>query len=272
MRLVKLPPFENVAAGNTAIMPRIPQGESYEAIILKLGGTSFTKAQIDNIRQRLGGKLITDITGSHLDAMNQFMGQTANAAYLAIHYSDPNARTINGENIGAIDTSDPYSSFNMEVDINAGATAPTLEAWGLVSPPKGGDNKRVIKALLKNTETLGGAGTFNLNVPLGSKSGTLLKRLHLMHANITAVTVRRDGLDIQDQGENGIVQFLQNELTRVTQAGHLAYDPLFRDNQSNAVPTARGDGTPASMEFKATASGADTVTEYAELYATVDRI
>lgn len=271
MRLVKLPPFENVGAGQTAIMPRIPQGETYEGIVLKLGGT-FTKAQIDNIRQRLGGKLITDITGSHLDSINKYMGQTANASYLAIHYSDPNARTINGENIGAIDTSTPYSSFAMEVDINSGATSPTLEAWGLVSEAKGGKDQKVIKTLLKNTETVGGAGTFNLNIPTGSRSGTLIKRVHMFHANITEFTVKRDGFDIQDQGENGVIQFLQNELTRTTQSGHLAYDPLVRDNQSNAIPTARPDGNPASMEFKATASASDTVTEYAELYATVDRI
>lgn len=269
----KQPAFNNVVAGSTASITNLHQGDVCEALLLKLGGT-FTKAQIDGIRVRLGGKaVVDDLTGSQLDTINKYMGRTDNAAYLMIHFADPNSRTIDGEAIGGIDTSLNYGSFSIEVDINSGATSPTLECWMLKRPAQAARlDRSVFKAYLKATQNLGAAGTYSLQPPLGSLVGNLINRVHHFHSNITKLNVKKSGLDIQDEGEVGVIQFLQNELNRTTQAGHFCYDPLFDNNQSNSISTTKPDGQPAPLEFRATVSAADNIIMVSELYTSIDRV
>lgn len=271
--LHKQPAFNNVVAGSTASITNLHQGDVCEGLILKLGGT-FTKAQIDGIRVKLGGKsIVDDLTGSQLDTVNKYMGRTDAAAYLAIHFADPNARTIDGEGIGGIDTSLRYGSFSIEIDINAGAIGPTLDCWMLKRPAQIGKADRAIfKAYLKATQSISASGTYSLQPPLGSLAGNLINRLHMFHTNLTQVDVKKNGLDIWDDGEVGISQFLQNELNRTAQSGHFAYDPLFDNNQSNSVSTTRPDGMPAPLEFRAVLSGADTVVMVSEIYTSIDRV
>lgn len=273
MRKLKLPPFENVGANQTAIMPRLPMGETYHAILLKLGGGSFTKSQITQIKIRLGGKVIWDVTGDQLDSVNKYMGMTANAAYLLIPFSDFNARTIAGEPIGAIDTSLEYSDFSMEVKIG-GATTPSLDAWRFTTPVKATrpEHRPLLRAMVAGTHNIGASGTYSLPIALGSNDGALLKRLFMFHSNITQFDVKLNGADLQDEGENGAVEFMQNNLTRVTQTGMLAYDPLFLDNQSDVIPTLNGSGKPNSFEFRATLSASDTINALSELYTVLANV
>lgn len=273
---LKCPPFENTGAGQTAIIPRLPLGEVYHGIMLELGGTSFSKAQIERILIRLGGKVIWDVTGAQLDTMNQYMGMTANAAYLLIPFSEFNARTILGEEIGAIDTVNfDYSGFSIEVDIAAAATAPTLTAHRLVTNSKSVEKPEYLplfKAMIPATHTIGAAGTYNLPIPLGSQSGALIKRIHHFHTNITELSVRLNGQDIFDQIKNALAQFWQNNLTRVTQAGHLCFDPMVLDNQSSAIPTINKRRKMNNIEWRETLSAADTIDTVSELYATIGSI
>jgi hypothetical protein len=269
----KQPAFNNVVATGTANIPNLHQGDICQALVLKLGGTALTKAMIAAIRVKLGGKSIVDgVSGNEMDKINSYMKRTANANYLVIWFSDPNARTIDGEDIGGIDTSLGYGTFSIEVDI-AGATAPTLECWMLKSPvDPAATDRAVFRAYTKATQTIGAAGTFSLTPALGSVVGNLICRNHFFHANLTQLDVKKAGLDIWDQGEVAVTQFLQNSLNRTTQAGHLAYDPIFDNNQSNSVSTTRGDGTPASLEFRGKFSAGDTVTMVSEIYTAINRM
>jgi hypothetical protein len=133
-KLIKLPPIQNVGANQTAVLPQLPHGMTYDCIILALGGT-FTKAQITGIRGYLNGKMFLDCLGAHLDVQNQYKGMVAAATYISINFAERRARTIVGEQIGAIDTSVGVDTFNFEFDIG-GATSPTLQAYAIVSPPK----------------------------------------------------------------------------------------------------------------------------------------
>lgn len=275
LKIERLPPFENVAANQTAIMPRLPQGKIYHGIGLKLGGTAFTKTMISQIKLRLGGKVIWDVSGDQLDAINKYLGMTANAAYLMIPFSELNSKTILGEAIGAVDTRNfNYSGFSAEIAIGA-ATAPTLEAWAFVTDDKIVENPAhlpIVRVMVPSTHNKGAAGTYNLPIPMGSALGGLLKRIHLFHTNLTAFDVKVNGNDVQDVGENGLVQFWQNNLTRVTQAGHLAFDPLTRDNQSDSLPTLDANGRENNFLFNAKFSAADTVKVVTEMYATINTI
>jgi hypothetical protein len=267
-------PFANVGAGNTAIISQLDQGDTCHALLLKLGGT-FTKAQIDEIRVKLGGKTIVLVSGSQLDVINKYLKRTAAAAYLPIWFADPNARTINGEDWGSIDLSIPYKSFSIEVDINSGATNPTLECFMLKSPGgiKQMDKRAIFRAYLRNTEVRSAAGTFKLEPPLGSTEGVLLTRLHMFHANLTHLQVKKDGSELMSTAAVADIQYLQNELNRSNQSGHLCWDAVRDNNQSNSLSTLKdGTSVPAQLYFNATLSGSDTINEVAEVYATIDRV
>lgn len=276
MLTIKNEPFQNVGAGQKAIIPNLPMGETYHGILLELGGTAFTKANIERILLRLGGKVIWDITGSQLDTLNQYLGYTANANYLLIPFSEFTARTVIGEQIGAIDTVNfNYSGFSLEVTIAAAATDPTLASHRLVTPVKTvnkPEHLALFKAMIPATHTIGAAGNYNLPIPLGSNVGALLKRVHYFHANITEQSVKFNGRDIYDEIPVALAQFWQNNLTRVTQAGHLCFDPVLLDNQSDVIPTVDAKGRDNRFEFRNTLSASDTIETLTELYGAIGSI
>lgn len=277
-KVLRLPPIQNVGANQTAILPQVPHGMTYDALVLKLGGT-FTKAQITGIRGRINGKLFMDATGTHIDEQNKNKKRVADAAYLAIHFNEPNARTITGEQIGSIDTSSGVDTFDFEFDIGA-ATSPTLEAYAIISPPKpvminglANPHKRTISALLKKAHSFAGAADNAVTLPMGSKLGGAIRRTFFHHTgNVTAVEVRKDGTYLQQTGTVALMEFIQGELNRTAQTNLAVFDPCFTDNQSDAVATLRNDGSPASFEFTVVTSGVDTVTSYTEMYSTIARL
>lgn len=275
MIIQKLPPFQNVGANLTAILPEMPLGMTVYGIRFKLGGT-FTKAMISGLRLRLAGKLFIDVTGSHLDDMVEYLKGEANASYLTLYFAEPVAKTVIGEYIGAIDTSiyPRGTSFQMEVDIGA-ATTPTLEAWALLAPPKAKDdpNKTTIKALLKATHSISAAGEFNLSVPLGSLGGAQIKRVFAFHGgNVTQMQVKKDGLFLLDRGEIALLSELQDEFWREEQANLEVIDYCMSNNQSDVISTLRPNGQAALFEHLFTTSASDTITTYTDMYTTIDRV
>jgi len=268
----KLAPFQNVGANQTAILPQVNPGMTVAGIALKLGGT-FAKSDINGIRIRIAGKQIVDITGAHLDAQNKYEGLGSAAGYLLIPFSDFRARTISGEMAGGIDTV-ALGAMDIEVDIG-GATDPTLSAWALLAPPKpkGRDDRYALTAILKANETFGGAGEYNVNVPLGSIRGSMIDRVFAHSTVVTKLQVTKDGLWLGQDGETAMLDFLQSTTgLKAPQSDLVVFDPEITGNVSDAVSTLRRDGSMASFQWKYTASGAGAVTCYSRLRSTIDRV
>ena len=269
--LLKLNPWQNVVAGQTANLPDIAQGMTYECIVLVLGGT-FTKAQINGIRITLGGKKIWDITGSHLDKLNAYSKRVADATLMPIWFANPNAKNRGSYLAGAIDTSNRYSSFSMEVDIAAGAVNPTLAAHSLVSLPiaKDAAYKNMFRSLIKGTWSFAAANEFAIKAGIGSNYGAYIRALHFFHTNITQLQVRKDSFLLLDRGLNAINQYFQNELSRTIQTGLVSWDPTFQNFEDDAPPTVNQDGQVANYEFLATISAADTIVTYSDMLGTLN--
>lgn len=266
MPIVKLPPFQNVAANQTAVLPAIPQGWTYEKIWFKLGGT-FTKAMLLNIRLWLGGKKIWEVTGAHLDDINEYFGLTSTAAYLSMHFANPRALSLADRMIGAIDTSVGYSNFSMEVDIGA-ATSPTLDAYAKISAPipKSSGFQDTFRTLIKSALPIPAGTEASVPIPLGSKQGAFIRALHFFHTSITQLQVTKDNFYLIDRGVNAALQFDQNELGRLTQTGLVSADFVLEDMDALAVPTLRAPGNAASFEVKVTTSTADNgIVGYSDL-------
>lgn len=274
MALLKLEPFPNVPTTGTAVLDtQRVLGNTVEQIILKLGGTTFTKSLITKLRVRLNQKVIWEVSGSDLDKMQLYNAHPASANYLSIMFTEPRGRTVLSQLAGAIDTSFGISSFVIEVDI-AGATAPTLEAWAIVSAPQarlGAEFAAIaplIRAMLPTQIVISSAVTdLAYAVNAGSGAGALLKRLYLHHANLTNFRVKRDGVEIFESVAPALNSFYQDEYGHDPQSGLYVADFIHDDNLSNALPTLRPNGGVATHQFLFTTSASDTIRGISDVLA-----
>lgn len=257
MLLVKNLPFANVAASGVASVS-LPVGMSYNRIILQLGGGSFTKSMITNIKVRLNGKVIVENSGARLDLMNQYRGIAASASFLTLDFTEPRAKDMAEEYLGNINTAQGVSSLTIEVTI-AGATTPTLDSWSELGPPAA---IGIIAKQIPFTFSFGGAGKFPLKLIDVANKGAIVKRTHLAHGgNLTQLEVKKNGIVIFDNIPTAVNAFYQGEYQKTAQTNLYTFDPCLDNNYSNAIKTA----DMVSLEFNPTFSAADTVTAVIEV-------
>lgn len=256
---IKNLPFFNVAANSVATL-QLPLGPTYERIVLMLGGTTFNKTHLTNIKCKLNGKTFHEFSGADMDKMNSYTGLYADPAFLSIDFTELAARDEIDQSLGAIATAQGIASFTIEATIG-GATAPTLDSWAEVSAPRITKDGGVppVNKLVKFTQNFSAAGKFNFQLPYGMSGGTIIKRVYFMSANMTALEVKKNGLVIFDQIK-AVNEFQQKEHKQAPQAGMFVYDPIWDNNASGMLLTTDA----ASMEWNLTLSATETVTAYLE--------
>lgn len=279
-----LPPFTNVAASGTAHLSSVPLGEfAIYGFQFDLSGTDFTAALSTGIRLVLDGKRIWDITGAHLNKINQYYGFEAidDEGFAYIWLGDPNARTAFGEMLGALDVSGGrYRSLSIEWDIGA-ADAPTLTGKVFLAQPKPANNaekgvwgKEMFRSMVKKTTAVTGAAQHTLEVPLGTSQGALIRAIHFMDAGdlLTALSVKRDGGFLLEDAAELALDETQLNFNRAPQALHHAFDPMLSNNFSDAVPTLQKGGKQRSVfDIRATTSNTDTITTYSDLLVSYEQ-
>lgn len=256
MLLIKNLPFSNVAASGVASVS-LPIGMSYNRILLVLGGTSFTKAMITDIKVKLNGKVVFQNTGTRLNLINTYRKRAVDAAYLVVDFTEPDAKTMAEQMIGNINTAQGVSSLTMEITI-AGATAPTLDSYSELGAPAalGAITKQILF-----TTSFGGAGKFPMKLIDIANRGAIIKRVYFNHGgNVTALEVKKNGVVIFDNIPTAVNTFNQLDYNKVAQSNLYTFDPCLDNNYGNALRTA--DAT--SLEFNLTVSGSDTVTAVLE--------
>jgi len=126
--------FQAVAAGQTATI-ELPIGELVFHELLLLYGTTAagganrvnTEAHITEVRVKLNGKVQRVFSAAQLFNLNEVNGITFAAGFLPIFFGEPWRRSADGEDVLAWGTDD-ISTFTVEVDIDAAALNPTLDA------------------------------------------------------------------------------------------------------------------------------------------------
>lgn len=275
----KLEPFQNVVAtGRAVCSSTLVLGNVIERIYLVLSGGAFTKAMITAVRVKLNGKVIFgDVSGTILDLIQRYSLLNNTTGYLTIDFTEPVARSIQGQLMGAINTvAAGVTDFTVEVDIS-GATTPALDAWvQLRAPssmsPENGFNPALaplLRALIPTTLTPTAANEAQFNVNIGSGGTSLIKRLYISSTILTSLRVKRDSLDIFETVANALNTYIELDYGRVAQTNMYVYDPLMDGNQSDAIPTRRPDGSPANFQFLFTQSGGGTHTVLADVYSTL---
>lgn len=249
----------NVAASSVATL-QLPLGPTYERIVLKLGGGSFTKAHITNVKCKLNSRTFHEFSGTDLDKINSYAGMFADAAFLSIDFTELFSRDEIDQSLGAVATAQGVANFIIELTIGA-ATTPTLESWSEVSAPRVTKDGSIppVNKLVKFSQNYSAAGKFNFQLPYGLAGGTVVKRVYIMSANITDLEVKKNGLVIFDASK-AVNEFMQKEHKKTPQAGMFVYDPIWDDNASGMLLTTDS----ASMEWNMTLSAAETVNVYLE--------
>lgn len=257
MLLIKNLPFTNVVASGVATAS-FPVGMSYNRFILKLGGTTFTKSMITDVKVRMNGKVIYQNTGARIDAINKYRGLATDAAFLIVDFTEPKAKLMSEQFIGNLNTAVGVSSLTMEVTIS-GATAPTLDSWAEVGPPA---PLGVVAKQLIFTTSVGGSGKFPIKLIDVANRGAIVKRVHFAHGgNLSELEVKKNGVVIHDNVPGAVNTFYQADYGKVAQASIYTYDPCLDNNYTNAIKTQ----DMVSLEFNATMSAADTITATLEV-------
>lgn len=251
MMLVKNVPFTGVTGSGVATLS-LPIGMSYNRILLQLGGTTFTKSMITDIKVKLNGKVIFQNTGARLDVVNTYRGRAVSASFLVIDFIEPKARDTAEMFIGNINTAAGVSSLVVEVTIS-GATAPTLESFSELAPPA---PLGIVKKMLTFTMSAGGSGKFPFKLIDVANRGAIIVRAHFHHGGqVQAVEVKKNSVPIHDLVPTAVNAFYQLDNGKVAQANCYTYDPCLDDNFINAIKTLDA----LSMEFNLQFGAADTV-------------
>lgn len=257
-------PFSNVVATGTATN-QITPGRTLENFRLKLGGTALTKAMITDLKIKANGKVIIQGTGTNLDKINAYRGVTTVAGFLDVFFADYSLNNELDRMVGAFDTSMGISNITSEVTI-AGATAPVVTPILIESAAqksKTGESApyaALMSKILQYPYNIATGGRLPVNVPFGPSSGSIIKRLHVIHGgNMTGATVKQDGLVIHESvtAEN---EHDQKQHGRVPQAGVYTIDFVTDGDVRKALDTRDAK----SLEWLFDFSAADSGTVYVE--------
>lgn len=264
---VALDPATGVAAAGIAIfdLNKI-LGSVLEKLTLTLGGGAFTKAMITKIELKANAKVIFETDGTKLDASNLYNGATADATILKLDFMDRKAITANARQAGAIDLSQKSGITTLRLEITiAGATTPTLAGVADVSPPTDDPLEKDLRWLLarrhRNTQVIGAAGTFALQVPHVDPAGlgSNYRRIYIYSAQCSAIKTVREGLTEHEltKLQN---EALQKDNFKVPQANLVVFDPVQDGQLTGRTWDTRPQSGVRSAQFYATFGAGETIT------------
>lgn len=273
--LQKIGPFSNVVAGGVAVL-RVPRYKmTLTRLVLGLGGTTFTRSHIADIKVKLGVRTVYQVAasagkqgGDILDIINSYKGIQNNSKFLTLDFTERDAPDIIGKEIAGYDMAVLPDEITVEVTILGTAVAPTLEATAFLTPSQGDKAGGYINKVLYVPSASGGAsGKWPVLI---NPMGALVKRVFFCYAgadwgasangNLNRLEVKKSGLVVWDMSCLD-ARFVQSEYRKVPQSKVYVYDPIVDNNQSAALVTV--DAT--ALEFNTYLTASDTLAAYVEL-------
>lgn len=285
-RLIPLNQINGVAAGSTATINLGTGALRYHKIMLAyktatVGGASEANmaAEITEVRMNLNGVTQRRFSAQQLFDMNRIKGKsptvsasTAIPGYLTIYLSEPQRKTklereATAWGMGGV------GSFQIEVDIDGGASSPVLSGFAEVDdklePPLG-----IVKW---KREVIQVAATGDVSYKMDTLRGDGYQSLTFIEGtagDIDALKLNWDGVPIYQDDENFAAEVLNgSDFTKVSKYRHV---PLDWNAHADAVPSvktnAAGKVTGNVSEFIATLTMgvAANVTLIRELVGTPD--
>ncbi|QYX66812.1 hypothetical protein K2227_11115 [Shewanella putrefaciens] len=232
---VKLPSFSNVAAGNTATL-ELPIGRTYDKIHIPY--TGVTLAQMKNIRLEVNGKAILEYKdGQALADYNKFYKRNTANGILDLHFKRDEMKTLLEARMFGLGTQSGntgiISNVTLRIEIDAAATAPTLEAYAIQS------DKAEIGYItkVKNFPFALNEGVTEFD-KLPRPASASLAALHIVSTTpITKVELEIDSLKAFEGGKT-LIEKIQVDHGRSPQAGRLTLDFVLEGDMLQAIPLA----------------------------------
>lgn len=270
MIYLNMPPFNPVALGvrSTVQVPRYDM--TLGRVVLKFIGTNaITKATISEVVVKIGARVVFGpISGAELDAINKYRGIADQADTLTIDFTERDALSVVGKEIGGIDI--PAlggQDIFVEVVNNAGAGTPALYALAgftsLQFDPRAPnpDGQLIKKYLAYQIPTSGGTSV----TWTPSFKGAIIQRVHfrytgtdwtaLVNGNLATVECKKNGVAVWDRINDRDARFIQLENRKVPQSRQYTLDFVHDNVHSSALATADA----RALEFNFQLGAADTL-------------
>lgn len=267
----RLPDFQPVVAGQTAMI-KIPRyALTLNRIVLRLGGTTFTKALISKIELKLGSRTVWMVDtvgalagGTILDMINRYRGVFDQATNLTIDFCEKDFLTIATREIGGYDMSKLSDDLYLSVSIAAGASAPTLYGVAMFTPPQGKDieQDQLVQKLIYVPYSFANGGRYLVNF---DPKGALIKRIYATFTGTDGSATAEQNISKFEVKKNGMVlhelvstdnKFFQKEFDKVPIAQMHVVDFCTDNNLSGALVTADARALEFAPTFTAADSGA----------------
>ncbi|TAH10519.1 MAG: hypothetical protein EAZ11_12300 [Curvibacter sp.] len=264
----RLADFSPIAPGQVATVKVPRYALTFNRLMLRLGGTTFTKALISKIEIMIGTRrvyLIDSVgalaAGTILDMINRYRGVFDQATNLTIDFTERDFLTIAAREIGGIDMSKITDDVYVNITIAGGAVAPTLYANAFYTPPQGRDieDTQLIQKLVTIPYSFANGGRQQITF---DPKGALIKRIYATFTGSNGTATAESNLSRFEVRKNSNAlfellstdnKFLQQEYRKVPQSGMFVVDLVFDNNLSGALVTADA----AALEFAPTFTAAD---------------
>lgn len=258
--LIQLPSPNGVAAGQTATL-EIPTGGVYHGIQLvytttTAGGANQTnmEAELTQFRLKVNGNVQRTFSMAELIDMNARRGIAFATGIVDIFFSEPWMRTPGGEDELAWGMAD-VTTFQLEIDIAAGAGAPTLTGlavWENVTRTMG-----PIVKWKRYSFTAAGAGIFTLTT-LPKQDGYY--SVNAMSALVTDVEVKVDQVTkFKASLAQATAYYARSGIAVPANMFPIIFNPT--DRVTDVLSVMKAANTPINeLRFDLTASGAGTFT------------
>lgn len=197
-RNTKIPSFNSVGAGQVATVD-MNVGPRYHniKIFYKKNATKATIiSHIEMINIKVNGKVIRGIKPAELFLMLEENGVPFKAGIIPIYFSEPWRRNVVSEDVLAWATAIGVSSFQIEIVLAAGATAPTLHGYAQTDNVVG-ELRDIIK-YRRQSIPVGTAGVLTLNT-LSKRVDEIYHRIHCFEnaaGDIADVVIKQDGYEV----------------------------------------------------------------------------
>jgi len=233
-----------VAAGSVATL-RIPaEAATLVGLKFNLTGTTFDNTKIDRVRVKVGPRVIWDLTGAQLRAINAYKNGANVASYLWLDFSERDQALFPLKEIGGLDLMAllAVGEVYVELYINAAAVAPVITSQGYFERSQG--NGAVLK-YVPFSFNQAAAGKFTLPLQL---RGAMIKRVWTYYtgtdwtaatnANFSRLECKKNGLVFFDQMDLD-ARFDQVQFKKVPQSRLFVADFIVDNNHDAHVATMR---------------------------------
>lgn len=266
-RTINLNSISAVTAGQRTTI-RIVDSFAYLGFLLTLGGTTFTAAHLSLIRVFLNDKECFSMTGADLDVVNQYLNDPASStdSTLWIPFAGSGLLNQADEESTAVHVGVPHDdgtiiqSIRIELDVAAGAVAPTLAARALVRDAVAG--RAAYFPFVRNTNvdiSSSGKKTIPDIVDIRSSREAYVTNVFFKTAQMTNLRVQRNSVDMFDRPVVENKRFQSNGV-RKPQAGWYAFDT--RENGYGSIFDTLPAGGVQSLNWEMTMAAAESVIAY----------